>query len=294
MPDPVREHSALVLPGGRLLGFAEFGDVGGFPLISFHGWPGSRLQSLRYADAARRAGVRLIAPDRPGFGLSDPMPGRTMLDWPDDVAALAAALGIGEFAVLGVSGGGAYALATAARLADRVTAVGLFSCWGPLEMLPPCRRPRLGRCHPTVARHTSRAIVRVLGSVARRHPRASVSLGHRFLPRCDREVVAMPEIAELSARDLATALAQGTGGVFHDALLLAAPWGVDWSRVTAPVRLWHGERDTIAPVEAARALANHLPHCRATFLRGEGHYAVVPRAAELLHGVMEVGRSGGD
>jgi pimeloyl-ACP methyl ester carboxylesterase len=294
MLDPSREHGALMLPGGRVLGFAEFGDAGGYPIISCHGWPGSRLQSRRYADAAWRSGVRLIAPDRPGIGLSDPQPGRRLMDWPADVAVLADELGIGEFTMLGVSGGGAYALATAARLANRVTAVGLFSCWGPLEMTPSRRRPRISRWHPIARRSALREIVRVLGSAASRQPRATVRLGHRFLPRCDREIVATPEIAELSARDLATAFAQGSSGVFHDALVLAAPWGVDWSLVTAPVRLWHGERDTVAPVEAARALANELPHCRATFLPGEGHYAMIPRAAELLHGVMEVGRSGGN
>ena len=64
-------------------------------------------------DAARRLGVSVIAPDRPGFGLSDPKPDRTVLDWVHDQRALATHLGLGEYPLLTVSGGSPYAAAVA-------------------------------------------------------------------------------------------------------------------------------------------------------------------------------------
>ena len=99
------------------------------PLLYFHGNPGSRLDFApdRYDEALRAAGVRFIGTDRPGFGLSDPKPGRGHADWPADVSALADSLGLDRFAVLGYSRGGRYALACAALIPERLTAVGTLS-----------------------------------------------------------------------------------------------------------------------------------------------------------------------
>jgi pimeloyl-ACP methyl ester carboxylesterase len=288
-----REDDVLVLPGGRLLGYAEYGDSAGTPVLSFHGLPASRLQSRRYDDAARLAGVRLIAADRPGHGLSDFQPRRAIADWPRDVAALADALGIERFAVLGVSGGGAYALACAARLPERVTALALVSCWGPvslMEALSPLARALLSGSRAN--RVVTRLCLAALGAAARRAPSEVVRVAHRWLPECDRAIVGSSRIQAISARDLTAAFAQGSRGVYHDALLLRADWDLNWSAIRAPVLLWHGEADRIAPAAAARRLAGNLPGCRATFLPGEGHYAVIPRAEELLRALVAAGTGG--
>ena len=124
-----RLEETVDLPDGRRLGFSEAGDSAGAPLLYFHGNPGSRLDftSDRYDEAFGAAGVRFIAADRPGFGLSDPKPGRGHADWPADVSRLADALGLDRFAVLGYSRGGRYALACAALIPERLTAVGVLS-----------------------------------------------------------------------------------------------------------------------------------------------------------------------
>src|SRR5215475_3198278 len=117
------EDGVLRLADGRALGYAEFGDSGGEPFFYFHGHPGSRLEARFAESAATAAGVRIIALDRPGYGLSDWQPGRAILDWPADVTEAADLLGIGGFSVVGGSGGGPYALACAYRLPDRVRRV---------------------------------------------------------------------------------------------------------------------------------------------------------------------------
>jgi pimeloyl-ACP methyl ester carboxylesterase len=110
----------------------EYGDPNGTPMLGFHGTPGSRFM-LRLADgAAAELGIRLIAPERPGFGLSTFQKGRSLAGWARDVEAFTRALGVERFAVAGVSGGGPYAAACAAMLPDRVTAVGLVSPIGPM------------------------------------------------------------------------------------------------------------------------------------------------------------------
>src|SRR5215469_15494010 len=91
--------SAIRLRDGRRLAFAEWGEPHGMPVIHHHGTPGSRLEHEGAPVVYQAAGVRVITPDRPGYGLSDPLPGRTLLDWPADVAELADALGLERFAI---------------------------------------------------------------------------------------------------------------------------------------------------------------------------------------------------
>jgi pimeloyl-ACP methyl ester carboxylesterase len=101
-----REGAQLVLRDGRRLGYAQYGQPDGEPIVYFHGHPGSRLEARLAHEPAAAPGLRVIALDRPGYGLSDFLPGRAITDWPADVTAAADALGIGRFSVAGASGGG--------------------------------------------------------------------------------------------------------------------------------------------------------------------------------------------
>src|SRR5688572_28104051 len=115
----------LTLSDGRKVGIAEFGAPAGRPVVYCHGFPASRLEARLAHEAAKEVGARLIALDRPGYGLSDFQPGRRIGDWPRDVVEAADALGVQRFAMLGVSGGAPYALACAALLPERITALGV-------------------------------------------------------------------------------------------------------------------------------------------------------------------------
>jgi dipeptidyl aminopeptidase/acylaminoacyl peptidase len=99
----------IQLSDGRTLAYLESGDPEGRPLFYFHGGPGSRLEGLLFDDLNQQLGIRMITPDRPGYGLSDFQEARTYLDWPDDVRQLADQLDIERFAVLGWSSGGPHA-----------------------------------------------------------------------------------------------------------------------------------------------------------------------------------------
>src|SRR5436190_12648591 len=129
---PDQEHR---LPDGRTLAYCDYGVPDGRPIFYFHGLPGSRIDGRVAADEMRAAGVRFIAPDRPGLGCSDLAPGkRTYGGWAQDVAHLADHLGIERFSILGYSCGGPYALAAATELPERVERVGLVSSVATSEM----------------------------------------------------------------------------------------------------------------------------------------------------------------
>ena len=170
-------ESVVHLKGGRRLAYATYGVAEGIPVIALHGLPGSRLQYYPDDAITAAANVCLIVPDRPGYGFSDPLPERRVVDWAADVATLADTLGIRRFRVLGLSGGGPYALACAATLRDRVVRVSLVSALGPLDtpestvgmMLPNRVLLRLVRRAPAIVR--PRPPDEILWTVHRMQPR---------------------------------------------------------------------------------------------------------------------------
>jgi pimeloyl-ACP methyl ester carboxylesterase len=277
----------LRLADGRRLAFAEWGDPAGLPLIAFHGTPGSRLM-FQIADApARRQGVRLITPDRPGFGLSDLLPGRRIGDWAKDVAALADALGLERIAVAGISGGGPYALACAARLPpERLLRVGVVSGLGPVggrrRIAGLSRRVRflftLGRRAPWAVRRLAAWAQRRL----ERAPEATFARIVALSPPQDQAIMTRPEVKAVLLAGIRDAFCGGAEGVAQELVLFASAWDFALEPITAEVLLWHGEDDHLVPPAMGRHLAATIPECRATFLPGAGHYFVFDQIETLL------------
>jgi pimeloyl-ACP methyl ester carboxylesterase len=280
------DDQVLPLPDGRRLGFAEYGTRDGRPLLFFHGTPGARLLARVAHEVALGRNIRLIAPERPGFGRSDFQAGRRIADWPDDVAVLADALGLDRFAVAGVSGGGPYALACAARLPDRIPIVGIVSGMVPLDdpasaaALPSRERAvfALLRRAPWLARALAAAAV----PVVRRYPEPAFDLVAARAPAADRAILQRPEIRAGLIDDMREALRAGGHGAIHELVLFSRPWGFRPADLRVPVVLWHGEADAQVPVALARGLAREIPGCRARFLAAAGHFWLLANYEEVL------------
>jgi pimeloyl-ACP methyl ester carboxylesterase len=275
------------LRDGRRLGSAEWGDPGGRPLLYFHGWPGSRLEGRLGDEAARAKGVRLIALDRPGMGLSDYQPRRTLVDWPDDVLQVAAALGLDRFAVLGISGGGPYAAACAWKLSERLTGAGIVSCLAPLDV--PGVIAGMGRRNRLSFQLVGRlaALRRVLFAAmavsVRRRPDRILERGVEAA--VDKKYLGRPEVRKILVESLSEAFRSGSRGPAWEMGLYARPWGFRLEDIRTPVHLSHGEQDANAPVTMGRYLATVIPDCQATFYSGEGHLHFVDRLPEIFAAV---------
>lgn len=126
--------TAIVLKDGRTLGYAEYGDPKGTPIILFHGTPGSRLCGVIFDRIAQEHKAHILVADRPGYATSSPVRHGSLLSFVDDVVALADAFHFDTFAVLGASGGGPFALACTAKIPERVTCCGLMTAIGPLSL----------------------------------------------------------------------------------------------------------------------------------------------------------------
>ncbi len=266
----------ILLDDGRRLAFDEHGDPEGAPALWCHGGISSRLDAAPLGARCRELGVRLIAPDRPGTGYSDHAAGRTLLDWPADVAELADALGVDRFAVAGWSLGGQYALACAAALPERVTRVALIAGVVPFEAEP--SRDGLtwmDRSLLTLSRWAPPlAALGLLGGI--RLP--SAARLQRVVERDGTESDRVAMRTDPSPRAMAVAIKEsirsGTRGVIRDYRIWGEPWGFDLEGVEVEVGVWQGDEDTMVPLSDAELLAARIPKSRLFVCPGEGHVSL--------------------
>jgi pimeloyl-ACP methyl ester carboxylesterase len=277
----------LTLRDGRRLGVSEFGAPGGRPILYCHGFPGSRLDARLGEEAAARLGVRVIAADRPGYGLSDSQPGRRISDWPRDMIEVADSMSLDRFAVLGISGGAPYAMACAAALSERITRVGIVCGLGRLDIPGNAARMNyFARFSFALARRApglSKLVNCALAPLLRNSPRWTLRLLASGLPPPDRKVLSDPGVFALFADAFREGLRQGGRGVARDLALYAGPWETALDSIRVPCFLWHGEQDMTVPVEMGRWLANAVPGCQAKFFPNDGHFSLpVQRIDEIL------------
>lgn len=278
----------LELEDGRELAFCEAGSPVGAPVIAFHGTPGSRRQVvLPFVDeVARRAGVRLIAPDRPGYGHSTFQPKRRLVDWPDDVAVLADRLGIDRFAVIGISGGGPHALVCAALMPARVTRAAVVSGIGPV--LTPADTEgmmRANRVLSSLARRSETTVLpltAVISLATRRWPERAMKAMIGQLPPSDVAVLQRPEILSAFIDDARRTSASSARATAQDMTLFARPWGFELRAIGLPVDFWQGDADRNVPPAHGRLQADQVPGSVLHDCPGEGHFLVVDRLAEIL------------
>lgn len=283
------------LADGRTLAYEDAGDPGGFPALLAHGFPGSRLEARVVGDAAAAAGVRLVCPDRPGFGGSDPQPARGLDDWPSDVAALTDHLGIGRFAVVGFSAGGPYALAGAALLGDRVMACGIVSSPGPLDRpgatvgMSTINRMLFGagRRAPVVAR----VLIRLIERSVRSEPAVVARRMGQGMAATDRRILATPTIGESYGAAVREAFRQGAGGPILEAALLVRPWPFSVDQISAPAIVWHGLDDRNVPARFASELGATIPRAQVQPVEGAGHLLFLERAETIFEGIRAIAGS---
>lgn len=288
-----REERYWTDPTGRRICFAEYGDPAGRPLMFFHGWPSSRLQARILDEACKSFGLRVIAPDRPGLGRSDFAGRRTLREWPPVVAGLADHLGLDHFRVLGVSGGGPYALSCAAWLPDRAERVSVVCGAPPLaefgdrsDMLWTYRSLLHVR---KFAPWLLSGIIGLSDKIARMPvDRAPVTWLLKSIPPEDRASLEDSGGYETYFGTFREAVRQGGPGVVADADVYLGPWGMDFPSIRVPVVFWHGELDRNIPLRMAREIAERIPGSEWHQFDDEGHYSLpLRRLSGILRDLAE-------
>jgi pimeloyl-ACP methyl ester carboxylesterase len=289
-PPPLR---ILKLPDGRRIACAEYGDPSGLPVLALHGTPGSRLMFALADKAARERCIRLIAPERPGYGLSDYRHSESLAHIAEDICAVADDYELGRFAIIGVSGGGPYAVAAAAAMPDRVSLLALVAPVGEVADA----QLRLSRFQRLLFRRLARRpwasqfLFRRLRSMVFKSPDTAYQWLMRRVRAPDREVLARPGVRISLQAAMGEGLRPGVEGVAQDLRLYCSPWRLQFADIDVPTIIWQGSDDRVVPPEAAYALARMLPNCRLDVIPAAGHYWVFSRFGLILDAVEAVLRA---
>jgi pimeloyl-ACP methyl ester carboxylesterase len=279
----------LELRDRRRLGYAEWGDPTGKPVLYFHGIHSSRLALYQEPAFFASHGVRFITLDRPGIGLSSFQRGRALLDWPDDVAQLADALGLARFAILSMTGGGMYALACAAQMPDRLTGVACVSPAAPLDA-PGISVPGLTGQFMWLARHAPWALWSVYALLVprlRRDPEHVYRMLTSGVSESGLRALAQPTIRKMAIASVLEAFRSGYWGEVQDVTIATRPWGLRLEDVPSVVHLWDGDKNNLIPPSHREYLARALPRAQTHICQGEGQLLIVGHMLEILQGIIE-------
>ncbi|MFK4083453.1 alpha/beta fold hydrolase [Kribbella sp. NPDC020789] len=263
----------LQLPDGRTLHVYDAGTPG-VPVIWNHGTPNLGAPPEPLFAAAERLGLRWVSFDRPGYGGSTVARGRTVESIARDTEYVANALGLDRFAVVGYSGGGTFALGTAALLGDRVRAAVTLAA---------------------IAPYRAEGLDWFTGMV----PSSIAALGSAAAGADVREALhhsGFEYDAGFTATDLqlfegpwgwlgkvaGPGLDAGPYGQIDDDASYTRPWGCDPTAITAPVLLLHGTEDHIIPPAHGRWFAANCPTATLQLHEGASHFTIVEHAEEGL------------
>jgi pimeloyl-ACP methyl ester carboxylesterase len=263
---PEHVEHRIRTPDGRVLAVAEWGDPQGVPLFALHGTPGGRISYWSDPGLYARVGLRRLTIDRPGYGESTRLPGRSVADVVPDVLTIAGELGIGSFAVTGGSGGGPHALALAALLPDRV-----LRCLAQVSIAPYAAKGLDwldGMTEGNVEEFTAAADGEEAHRAIAERERATT------LQRlAERRADFLGDGYQLSEADqrqaerhldrvrhqLEAGLAPGVDGWVDDMLAFVKPWGFELDAIRCPVLFGYGRADTLVPAAHGDWLVAHVP-----------------------------------
>jgi pimeloyl-ACP methyl ester carboxylesterase len=278
----------VLAAGGRRLSTQVHGDPDGSPVFLLHGTPGSRLGPRPRAAVLHRLGIRLISYDRPGYGDSDRLPDRRVADVASDVAAIADAYGVKQFAVVGRSGGGPHALACAALLPERTTRAAVLVGLAPrgadgLDWFDGMAESNVSEHLAAASGHDGIAAhMKEMVDAVRANPASLLTALLTELPDPDRRVVADSGIRSMLLATYAEALRTSAYGWIDDAVAFYSPWGFDPADVTVPVLVWHGAGDVFSPASHARWLARTIPDATMVVQAGAAHFGALDVLPDVL------------
>lgn len=280
MPYKQTENS-LILMDGRQLGYAEYGSKSGVPIFYFHGGQESRLSAGFMTETAYELGVRIIAPERPGIGLSTYQSGRNFLHWSQDICELADTLNLDRFSVFGLSGGAPHVLACLFASPERILNAAIVSGAAPYNYKGSLK----GMWPPVVVLHwiallKSNRLLKYLIKKDRnellKSPKKRIAQFQNYLPLPDRIIMkTRPEYALEFVKGSLEAYVQGVEGVVQEWRMYVREWGFDLSKIEKEVTLWFGTEDRMAPIFRGQYYQNTLQNPKLRILGNEAHFSLI-------------------
>ena len=285
----------IMLSDNRKLGYSVYGDPEGFPILFFHGWPGTRLDISCFSNIAKKQKVKIIGIDRPGMTYSSFQKRRKVTDWPSDVLALIDHLKLEEYSILAFSTGALYAIECALQIPEKIKKIGLVSAlpyykidWSGTNNKGLYRLTKIFRHFPLVMRLFLRIMSDIGLNRYLRNPTKTYLKNLKDMPKLDRETWGREDIRFwLFDEFLPDLLLSKRKGIAYDLFLIGAGLGSakEYKKphlTTFPIYLWHGEADNIVPVVASVEQNKIFKDSKLTTYPNEGHKVIYTHFAEII------------
>lgn len=285
------EDRLIKLKDGRKAAFTEHGNLNGKPVFFIHGNPGCRLQRHPNESIAEKLNVRIITPDRPGYGLSDNQKNRKLLDYPEDIIQIADNLKLDKFYVFGVSAGGPYTAACAFTLSDRIVKAAIVSGPKPLNLpnayegMSPIWKKAFKAA--SLPKWILAIIYKSQSKLFIKKPEAAVDQFAKILSESDKQLLEQKDFRKGVIERRRESTRQGVMGMIQEAKILTSAWGFDPSEIKIPVHLWYWQNDPAIPIQMGKYLKEIIPNSIPHFFDDGGHLSLFEKWEEILKTLTE-------
>jgi pimeloyl-ACP methyl ester carboxylesterase len=275
----------LTLSDGRSLAYDIYGDPQGKPVFYFHGWPASRLSGKQIDKAAKKLGLKIISPDRPGYGYSTYKKGRTLLDWPDDVLELAKFLNLKKFSILGSSGGGPFTLACAYKIPNFLDYVLLNSGLGPIdEYWRSTEKIGIKKNAYLIKWKLLPYFASLLIPFNKYFSKNLISKLLISTSKQGNDVVQFNDIEfmKIHTETILESFRQGIKGALLDLFIYSRDWGFSIKDIRKTLYLFHGDEDPQVPLWITQYIYKNVKNSKIEILKNEGHYIIMKYPEKIL------------
>jgi len=231
-------------------------------------------------------GLRLIVPERPGSHGSDPLHGRTFMDWPEDVRQLANFLELDSFALIGFSAGTPYVLSCVDHMPERIDHITLGSCMAPVRFLEdlngmiPLNHTAMRLAHRSP--ELLAEFMRVFLNDLEQDPSGYFDSLAKHQPSKDIAVLDHMATKDHFLQSFQAAAKENFQQLCDEIILCASDWPLGLDRYSGSASIWHGHQDPLVPISMGRRIADQLKNPASHFLPDEGNYLVYSHWQEIL------------
>lgn len=281
-----RLNQQLILEDSRKLGFAEYGDLEGAPIIYCHGSQSSRLEMHYELSFAVKNKLRIITIDRPGHGISDFNASGSILSFSKDVKQLTNHLKIDKFSVVGMSAGSPFALGIAYSFPENIQRAAIISGFAPFNSESKEQLSKEVRTMLNLAKSFPfllKIMLNIQTKQLKKNPKKALKGFLKIMSEPDQEVLKTPEVMHVIEEMFVEAFKNGSQGVAHEvSKLLVRDWNFSLSEIKVPVKFWQGGKDNNVPSAWAKLMKNSIPNAELKMYPEEGHLIIFQHAEEIF------------
>ena len=282
--DKLNQH--IILKSNRKLGFAEFGNSNGYPIIYCHGSQSSRLEMHYDVSFAFDNNLRIITIDRPGHGLSDFNPQGSILSFGNDVKELTEHLKIDRFSAVGMSAGAPFALGLAYLFPTKVHQTAIISGFAPYNENSKQHLSKEVKAMLKLAKSLPfllKVMLNVQSKQIKSKPKKALQNFLKIMSEPDQQILKNELVMKVIENMFKESFRNGSKGIAYEiSKILVQDWGFELKKIETPVAFWQGSKDNNVPHQWAALMKNEIPNATLNTISDKGHLLIFEYANEIF------------